>query len=576
MSKDDSDNKVNELSNDQYKRRSSFSREKTSFSSFVEETKEPEAAKPKSLWQRFKSGVSNIWNKVKSAIIDPITNSKPFNAVTNSTIFKVVTGSAVSRAVVIGLAVAGVVAAAPVAVPFAVAGLAAAGISVGVGVVKDTLQTRSTRKLDKEHQLLVQNSNNFATQEARFAIDPQLKTILANELYTPTKTGKKSVTERYVEGKEASSGFKSAVKVIGERAGPIAVNIVANVTNPVKLAETVIKTSITAGLGVSGQQAIDQKRFELKQGIDTERGKPGAPGYNNIAELKQAKLKQQTQTMAIKQLIADKNYLEMSDQQKLDKFKEIKGQIEQKVEKVQKAKPGFFARMFRDIKRAHNPFDKYAPKNVAKISLTELAPLTKAWDKAQKVNTPINMADLEDKNTAIKEQVNKAYELNQKELQGIETIAKKISANLFGDDAKSSGSRESDTKLIDSSLKDIIYQIKVENKGKDIAEVMTEKNAQQIIGTLEQKLTKLYCDHGISNVANNISDKQLDYDKISNATFKASVNKIVGDTVRPILVLGQNLETIKPMSRNQNSEINETDLSRKRSASVAPRSRRSI
>ena len=60
MSKDDSDNKVNELSNDQYKRRSSFSREKTSFSSFVEETKEPEAAKPKSLWQRFKSGVSNI------------------------------------------------------------------------------------------------------------------------------------------------------------------------------------------------------------------------------------------------------------------------------------------------------------------------------------------------------------------------------------------------------------------------------------------------------------------------------------------------------------------------------------
>ncbi len=57
MSKDDSNNKVNE-----HKQRFSFSREKTSLSSFVEETKEPEAVKPKSLWQRFKGGLSNIYN----------------------------------------------------------------------------------------------------------------------------------------------------------------------------------------------------------------------------------------------------------------------------------------------------------------------------------------------------------------------------------------------------------------------------------------------------------------------------------------------------------------------------------
>ncbi|WP_316353218.1 hypothetical protein [Candidatus Trichorickettsia mobilis] len=571
MSKDDSDNKVNELSNEQYKRRSSFSGEKTSFSSFIEETKEPEPSVPKSLWQRFKGGLSNIYNKVKSAIIDPIINSKPFKAVTDSTIFKIVTGSAIGRAVAIGLAVAGVVAAAPVAVPFAAVGLAAAGISVGVGVVKDTLQTRSTRKLDKEHQLLTQNNDNFAAQETRFIIDPKLKTVLASELYTPTKTGKKSVTERYVEGKESSSGFKSTVKIIGERAGPIAVNIVANATNPAKLAETVVKTAITGGLGVYGQQGIDQKRFELKQGIDTERGKLGAPGYNNITELKQAKHEQQKQTMAIKQLMADKNYLKMSDQQKLDKFKEIKGQLEQKVEKVQKVKPGFFARIFRDVKRAHNPFDKYAPGNVAKIELTKKTPISQAWDKAEKVNTAINTTSLVNEAQVTKKQVNEAYELNQKELTGIETIAKKIGANLFGD-----GNRESDSKLIESSLKDIIQQIKIENKGKDITEVMTEKNAEQIIGTLEQKLTKLYLDQGVSNTADGTGGKQLEQAKISKDAFKASVNKMVGDTVRPILVLGQSLDTIKPISKNQNREISETDLSRKRSASVAPRSQRGI
>ena len=62
------------------------------------------------------------------------------------------------------------------------------------------------------------------------------------------------------------------------------------------LAKTGVMTAISGGLGVTGQKAIDQKRFELKQGIDIERGKPDTPGYNNITELKQAKREQNGRT----------------------------------------------------------------------------------------------------------------------------------------------------------------------------------------------------------------------------------------------------------------------------------------
>ncbi|WPY00407.1 hypothetical protein Trichorick_00281 [Candidatus Trichorickettsia mobilis] len=175
---------------DHPKNRFSFSQKESGSSPLTEkqETKESEAEKPKSAWQRFKDGVSNIFNKVKSAIIDPIINSK---------VFKVLTSNTVGRVAAIGIGAAFVV----LASPLAAAGLVAAGVGVGIGIVKDTVQARTTRKLDNEHQLLIQNRNNIAAQEQIFKIDPKLKVVLENELYTPTKSGKKSETERYVEGK---------------------------------------------------------------------------------------------------------------------------------------------------------------------------------------------------------------------------------------------------------------------------------------------------------------------------------------------------------------------------------------
>ncbi|WPY00408.1 hypothetical protein Trichorick_00282 [Candidatus Trichorickettsia mobilis] len=170
------------------------------------------------------------------------------------------------------------------------------------------------------------------------------------------------------------------------------------------LAKTGVMTAISGGLGVTGQKAIDQKRFELKQGIDAERGKPDTPGYDNITELRQAKREQQKQTMALKQLVSNEDYFKMSDQQKLDKFKEVKVQIEQKVEKVQEAKSGFRARVasiFQDVKRAHNPFDKYNPGEIANLKITEKSPLTKAMENVQKLDTPINTVDKEKLKTQI-------------------------------------------------------------------------------------------------------------------------------------------------------------------------------
>ena len=162
---------------DQPRNRFSFSQEKSGSSPLTEKQETKEAEKPKSAWQRFKDGVSNIFNKVKSAIIDPIINSK---------VFKVLTSNTVGRVAAIGIGATFVV----LASPLAAVGLVAAGAGVGIGIVKDTVQARTTRKLDNEHQLLIQNRNNIAAQEQIFKIDPKLKVVLENELYTPTKSGK--------------------------------------------------------------------------------------------------------------------------------------------------------------------------------------------------------------------------------------------------------------------------------------------------------------------------------------------------------------------------------------------------
>ncbi|WP_316353001.1 hypothetical protein [Candidatus Trichorickettsia mobilis] len=431
MDKDNTDNKDNEQSEnikkatneknittkefkkpninfDQPKRRFSFSQENSPLAPEKQETKESVVEKPKSGWQRFMDGVSNLVNKVKESKVGQWV-SKAVNTVINSKVFKVVTSNIVGRVVAIGIGVTFAV----LAAPLAVVGLVAAGVGVGIGVVKDTIQTRTTRKLNNEHRLLIQNRNNIAVQEQIFKIDPKLRVILESELYTPTKSGKRSETERYVEGKEGASGLKSAAKYGVETVVPLVAETVTNaLTNPVMLAKTGAMTAISGGLGVTGQNAIDQKRFELKQGIDTERGKPDTPGYNNITELRKAKREQQKQTMALKQLVGDKGYFKMSDQQKLDKFKEAKDQIEQKVKKVQEAKPGFIARtasIFRDVVRAHNPLDKYNPGEIANLQVTQKTPLAKAMENAQKLDMPTNTVNKEKLKTqavTIGEQIN--------------------------------------------------------------------------------------------------------------------------------------------------------------------------
>ena len=68
------------------------------------------------------------------------------------------------------------------------------------------------------------------------------------------------------------------------------------------LAKNGVMKAIFGGLGVTGKKAVDQKRFELKQGTHFKRGKSYTPGYNNITELKQAKRNQQSKPWSLSNL----------------------------------------------------------------------------------------------------------------------------------------------------------------------------------------------------------------------------------------------------------------------------------
>ncbi len=140
------------------------------------------------------------------------------------------------------------------------------------------------------------------------------------------------------------------------------------------------------------------------------------------------------------------------------------------------------------------------------------------------------------------------YPLNQKEHEGIETIAKIISTNLFKSEAEENGARFSDTKIIENALKNVIHQIKIENEGKDISEVMTPKNAQQIIKTLAKELEPEFrksTEEIVDHKNRSTGDIQLDQDKIVTGDFKTKLQEKIRTLVDPILTTAKNLDVIQ-------------------------------
>jgi hypothetical protein len=81
------------------------------------------------------------------------------------------------------------------------------------------------------------------------------------------------------------------------------------------------------GIEAEAKVSVDKIRDNLKRQIDSERDKPDTPGYNNITDLKIQVREQRIQTMALKELVRDKNYSSMSPEQIKATFTGIKERL---------------------------------------------------------------------------------------------------------------------------------------------------------------------------------------------------------------------------------------------------------
>lgn len=184
-----------------------------------------------------KPGVfSRAWNYITSSraakfmgrMKDKAANSRLAGFITkvqNSKAYKVITSPAVSRVfslgfsavsitlaaltlsgVSIGIA-AGFVLAPQIAIPLAVASIAA----VAIGAAVDSYMVSRTRKLHSESKHLSRHRLAKDVQDQILTKDPKLAKVLGDKLYKPEREGKKSVKDRYASNASKTKSTAGAV-----------------------------------------------------------------------------------------------------------------------------------------------------------------------------------------------------------------------------------------------------------------------------------------------------------------------------------------------------------------------------
>ncbi len=322
--------------------------------------------------------------------------------------FTIGTGVAVSRVtsiVVASLTIAGLASPASPAVAIAIGVIGLT--TVALGVVMDTARTRATRQLQKENELLVKNRTAKSVQDHIFKLDPSLNEILKDELYQPITTGKKSVEKRYIRERSATA---EVAKDVGKAFFKQGLSIVSTVleaisTKGVNIVKAVGSFILSLATESRHNMSIRTVQKQLKTQIDQERDKSDTPGYNNIRDLRQATRSQRIQTIALKKLIADKDYWTMSPEQKKAKFQEYREQVNQ-TEKAVSIPTNIFTRgikkltsLIKDGLRAHNPFSEF--DRPEKIRIDKHSALTAAIDAQKKENLAMSV-------TSIRENLNRA------------------------------------------------------------------------------------------------------------------------------------------------------------------------
>ncbi|MCC8399779.1 MAG: hypothetical protein LN563_04345 [Rickettsia endosymbiont of Platyusa sonomae] len=252
--------------------------------------------------------------------------TKAFKAIDwllNTRLGKIVLGSAVSRVITTTLAI---VVLAGISPPIALAMAAVTLVGVAGGMVAETIKIRKLRKLAQENDLLMQNRRDISKQQYLLTLDSKLAQLLENKLYVPTSVpGEENRHYHHVSSKaemafSTSKFFMDNIK----SAASLASNIVAASTgNPVKIAAAVKSgtaaavTLITSGL-TEKQSADLVTAFKIN--INGELRKSDVANYQNLQELREIAQKQNIQTAALTELIRDKDYFKLTDEQKQNKF----------------------------------------------------------------------------------------------------------------------------------------------------------------------------------------------------------------------------------------------------------------
>lgn len=348
-----------------------------------------------------KPGVfSRAWNYITSSraakfmgrMKDKVANSRLAGFITkvqNSKAYKVITSPAVSRVfslgfsavnitlaaltlsgVSIGIA-AGFVLAPQIAIPLAVASIAA----VAIGAAVDSYMVSRTRKLHSESKHLSRHRLAKDVQDQILTKDPKLAKVLGDKLYKPEREGKKSVKDRYASNASKTKSTAGAV-ALGVATTAIAntASLVEGIIN--RNPATIIKAvgSSTVGMGTSSYHNVtmSDKRREFREHIDKLRDQEDGPGYNNMRELKEAARKQKIQSLALRELVKDESYKSCTD----DEIRRRFANIIEKIENTEKAIRSNYAitSVAKDFLKAHNPFSKYnnPEKLTTKLKTQEL------------------------------------------------------------------------------------------------------------------------------------------------------------------------------------------------------------
>lgn len=282
---------------------------------------EQESTEPKteSKFKRFLNKIKAAWYWTKSTRL-----FKGIEWLLDTKLAKVLFGSAIGRTVTIALAI---VTLAGVSPPAALVAAAIALAGVTSEIVVDVIKTRRLRKLAQENDLLMQNRGDIDKQQYLLLLDPKLANALENKLHIPNNhvPNGKDKHYHYVDPKIeiAFSTSKFLIDNI-QNSAILASNITAATSgNPVKILAA-LKSSTLSAISIIGSGVTEKDSANLtiafKININDELRKDDVAYYRNLRELRGITQKQHIQTAALAELIQDKDYFKLTDEQKQNKF----------------------------------------------------------------------------------------------------------------------------------------------------------------------------------------------------------------------------------------------------------------